>query len=66
MMIMLDTSDHNKDNDNDDEDGEDRDNVDHDMIATPGRLVVEKPADSFTCLPYPSRYCNLNFPSNFS
>ena len=33
------------------------------QLATAGRLVVEKPADSFTCLPYPARYFNLNFPS---
>ena len=25
-------------------------------IPPAGRLVVEKPADSFTCLPYPSRF----------
>merc|ERR1712110_235994 len=25
-------------------------------IPLAGRLVVEKPADSFTCLPYPSRF----------
>ena len=63
MLIMSDTSDHNKENDNDDEDGEDRGNEDHDIVALTGRLVVEKPADSFTCLPYPARYFNLNFPS---
>ena len=34
LMIMFDTSDHNKDNDNDDKDGEDLDNADDDLVAT--------------------------------